>query len=130
MNRFKSVDFFQVEMASQTDTALDQLNHINNTAFSTIERFKPFDRYTDHQLQDGLVGQQEPDRMRFIVMKLWGELWNWKLRIHMIEKESTQLSDVIGHVISMMLRLYLEGIITRSLFFYVCTHLYLTRCRD
>ena len=115
-------------MASQTDTALDQLNHID-TVFSNIEKFEPFDRYTtlqslyttlDHQLQDGLMGQLESDRMRFIV----GKLWDLKLQIHMIEKECTQLSDVIGHVISLMLHLYLEGIITRSLFVYVCTHLY------
>ena len=42
----------------------------------------------------------------------------------MIEKECAQLTDVIGHVISLMLELYLEGIITRSLFVYVCMHLY------
>ena len=58
--------------------------------------------------------------MRFIVAKLW----DLKLQIHMIEKECAQLSDVIGHVISLMLHLYLEGIITRLLFVHVCTHLY------
>ena len=42
----------------------------------------------------------------------------------MIEKEGAQLSDVIGHVISLMLHLYLEGITTRSLFVYMCMHLY------
>ena len=64
------------------------------------------------------MGQQESDCMRFIV----GKLWDLKLQIHMIEKECAQLSDVIGHVISLMLHLYLLGIITRSLFVYVCTH--------
>ena len=44
MSRFKSVEFFHVEMASQADTALDQLNHITDTAFSSIETFEPFDR--------------------------------------------------------------------------------------
>ena len=57
-----------MEMASQTDRALDQLNHIIDTTFSSVEKFEPFDRYTmlqslytalDHQLQDGLIGQQE-----------------------------------------------------------------------
>ena len=76
MNRFKSVEFFYVEMASQTDTALDKLNHIIATVFSNIERFEPFDRYTtlqslytalNHQLLDGLMGQHESDLMRFIV---------------------------------------------------------------
>ena len=114
-------------MASGTGTALDQLNHIIDTTFSSVETFKPFDRYTslqslytalDHQLQDGLMDQQEFDRTRFIVRKLWV----LKLQIHMIEKEGTQLSDVIGLVITLML--YSEGIITRSLFVYVCTHLY------
>ena len=71
MNRFKSLEFFQVEMASQTDTALNQLNHIIDTVFPNIGKFEPFDRYTtlqslytalDHQLQDGLMGQQESDR--------------------------------------------------------------------
>ena len=61
----------------------------------------------------------EFDRTRFIVRKLW----DLKLQIHMIEKEGTQLSDVIGHIITLMLHLYSEGIITRSLFVYVCTHL-------
>ena len=95
-------------MASLADTtALDQLNRIIDATFSSIEKFEPFDRYTtlqslytalDHQLEDGLMGQQEPDRMRFIV----GKLWDLKLQIHMIEKECAQLSDVIGHAISLM----------------------------
>ena len=42
----------------------------------------------------------------------------------MIEKDDAQLSDDIGHVISLMLDKYSESIITRSLFFYVCMHLY------
>ena len=44
--------------------------------------------------------------MWFIVEKLW----DLKLQIHMIEKEDAQLTDVIGHVISLMLDLHLEGI--------------------
>ena len=58
--------------------------------------------------------------MRFIV----GKLWDLMLQIHMIEIEDAQLTDVIGHVISLMLDLHLEGIIKRSLFVYVCMHLY------
>ena len=58
--------------------------------------------------------------MRLIV----GKLWDLKLQVHMIEKECAQLTYVIGHVISLMLDLYLEGIIARSLFVYVCVHLY------
>ena len=55
-------------MASQADTSLGQLNHIIDATFSNIDKFEPFDRYTtlqslytalDHQLQDGLKGQQE-----------------------------------------------------------------------
>ena len=71
-------------------------------------------------MEDGLIRLQESDRMRFIVRKLW----DLKLQIHMLEKECTQLIDVIGHVISLMLDLYLEGIVPRSLFVYVCMHLY------
>ena len=128
MNRSEE-EFFHVEIASRTDTVLDQLNHIIDATFSNIEKFEPFVRYTplqslytalDHQLQDGLMGQQESDRMRFIV----GKLWDLKLQIHMIEKECAQMSDVIGHVVSLMQDLYLECIITRSLFVYVCTPLY------
>ena len=44
--------------------------------------------------------------MRFIV----GKFWDLKLQIHMIEKEDAQLPDVIGHVISLMFDLHLEGI--------------------
>ena len=59
---------------------LVQLYHIINTTFSSVAKCEPFDRYTtlqslytalDHQLQDGLMGQQEFDRTRFIVRKLW-----------------------------------------------------------
>ena len=60
-------------MASRTDTALDQLNHIIDATFSSVEKFEPFDRYTtlqslyialDYQLQDGLMDQQEFDRKK------------------------------------------------------------------
>ena len=116
-------------MASRTDMALDQLNHIINVTFSNIEQFEPLVRYTtlqsldsalDHQLQDGLMAQREFDRTRFIVRKLW----DLKLQIYMIEKEGTQPPDAIGHIITLMLHQYTEGIIARSLFVYECTHLY------
>ena len=125
MNRSKRVEFYHIEMTSQTGTALDQLDYAIATAFYSIRKFEPFDRYTslqwlytslDHQLQDRLMGQHESDRMWFVVRKLW----DMKLQIHMIEKEDTQLTDVIGDNIT----LHLEGIITRSLFVYVCAHLY------
>ena len=95
-------------MASRANTALDQLNHIIDATFSSVETFEPFGRYTTlqslytalgHQLQDGLMDQHEFDRTRYIVRKLW----NLKLQIHMNEKEITQLSDVIGHIIKLML---------------------------
>ena len=70
----------------------------------------------DHQLEDGLMSQQESDRMRFIV----GKLWDLRLQIHMIEKECAHPTDVI----SLMLDLYLENVVTRSLFVYVSVHLY------
>ena len=129
MNRCKSVEFIHIEMVSRNDTSLDQLNHLINTTFSSISKFEPIDQYTtlqslytalDRQLQDGLMGQQESDCMQFVVRKLW----DLKLQIHMIEKEDAQLTDVIGHVITFMLDLHLGGIITRSLFVYVCVHLY------
>ena len=116
-------------MASRTDTALNQLTDVINDTFPSIRKFEPFDRYTtlqslytalDHQLQDGLMGQHESDRTRFVVRKLW----DLKLQIHMIEMQDAQLTDVIGHIITLMLDLHLEGIITISLFVYVCVHLY------
>ena len=94
-----------------SDTALDQLNHIIDATFSSVENFEPFDWYTtlqslytalDHQLQDGLMDQDEFGRTRYSVRKLW----DLKLQIHMIEKEGTQLSDAIGHIITLMLHLY------------------------
>ena len=103
-------------MASRTVTALDQLNHIIDATFSNIKQFEQF----DHQVEDGLMRQQESNRMRFIV----GTLWDLKLQIHMFENKCTQLTDVIGDVISLMLDLYLEYIIPRSLFVCVCMHLY------
>ena len=95
-------------MASRTVTALDQLNHIIDATFASVEQFERFDRYTtlqslytalDHQAEDVLMIQQEFDRMRFIV----GKLWDLKLQTHMLEMECAQLTDVIGHVISLML---------------------------
>ena len=80
---------------------MDQLNPIIDTTFSNVHKFEPLDRYItlqslytalDHQLQDGLMDQQEFDRTRFIVRKLW----DLKLQIHMIENGGTKLSDVIG----------------------------------
>ena len=56
-------EFFHIEMASQTVTSLDQLNHIIDATFSIIEQFERFDRYTtlqslytalDHQMEDGI----------------------------------------------------------------------------
>ena len=66
-------------MASRSVTALSELNHIIDATFSNIEQFERFDRYTtlqslrtalDHQVEDGLMRQQECDRMRFKVMGL------------------------------------------------------------
>ena len=45
------------------------------------------------------MGQQECDRMRFIV----GKSWDLKLQIHLLEKGCTQIADVFAHVISLML---------------------------
>ena len=65
-------------MASRSATSLGELNHIINATFSNIEQFERFERYTtlqslyialDHQVDDGLMRQQECDRMRFIVGK-------------------------------------------------------------
>ena len=67
--------------------ALDQLNHIIDATFSSIEQFERFDRDTtlqslytalDHEVEDGLMRPQGSDRMRFIV----GKLWDLKLQIH------------------------------------------------
>ena len=63
------------------------------------------------------MDQQEFDRTRFIVQKLW----DLKLQNHIIEKEGTQLSGDSYYVDA---ALYSDGIITRSLFVYVCTYLY------
>ena len=63
-------------MTSRYVTALGELNHIMNATLSNIEQFERFDRYTTlqslyaalyRQVEDGLMGQQECDRMRFIV---------------------------------------------------------------
>ena len=116
-------------MTSRSVTALSELNHIIDATFSNIEQFERFDRYTAlqslctalyHQVEDGLVRQQECDRMRFIV----GNSWELKLQIHLVEKGCTQLPGVIAHIISLMLDLYLEDVIPKSLFVCVCSQLY------
>ena len=64
----KSIKSRKELMVSRTDTALDRLNHIIDTTFSSVEKFEPVDRFTtlqllytarDRQLQDGMMGQQE-----------------------------------------------------------------------
>ena len=57
--------------------------------------------------------------MRFIV----GKSWDLKLQIHLLEKGCAQLADIIAHI-SLMLDLYLEDVIPKSLFVCVCTQLY------
>ena len=116
-------------MTSRPTTALSELNHIIDGTFSNIEQYERFDRYTtlqslctalDHQVEDGLMRQQECDRMRFVV----GKSWDLKLQIHLLEKGCTQLADVIAHIISLMLDLYLEDVFPKSLFVCVCSQLY------
>ena len=101
------------------------MNDIINATFSNIEQFERFDRYTTlrslytalyRQVEDGLMGQQECDRTRFIVRKSW----DLKLQIHLLEMGCTQVADVIAHIISLMLDLYLEDVIPKCLF--VCAH--------
>ena len=110
---------------------MDQLNHLIDTTFADVEKFESSNRrYTlqslyaalDHQLQDGLLAQHEFDRMRYIVRKLF----DVKLQIHAIKVEpSLPLPvDVVGHTVALMLDLYSEGILPRTLFVYVCTHLW------
>ena len=67
-------------------------------------------------VEDGLMRQQESDRKRFIV----GKLWDLKPQIHMHENECA--TDVT-HDISLMLNLYLKDIFPKSLFVCVCMHL-------
>ena len=90
-------------MTSRSATTLSELNHIIDATFSNIEQFERFDRHTtlhslctalDHQVEDGLVRQQECNRMRFVV----GKSWDLKLQIHLLEKGCTQLAGVIAHV--------------------------------
>ena len=116
-------------MTSRSVTALSELNHNIDATFSNIERFERFDRYTtlqslctalDHQVEDGLMRQKECDRMRFIVEKSW----DLKLQIHLLEKGCTRLAGVIAHIISLMLDLYLEEVIPKSLFGCICSQLY------
>ena len=111
---------------------MDQLTHLIDATFSDVEKFELFHHrchcytlqslYTalDHQLQDGLVAQHEFDRMRYVVRKLF----DLKLQLHAIEAEpSLPLpADVIEQTIALMLDLYAEGILSRSLFICVCTH--------
>ena len=109
---------------------MDLLNHLIVTTFSDVEKFESSNRrytlqslYTalDPQLHDGLIAQHEFGCMRYIVRKLFDLLQN-----HAIEAEpSLPLpADVIGHTVALVLDLYSEGILTRSLFVYVCTHLW------
>ena len=90
-----------------------QLKHVIDSTFSNIEQSERFDRYTtlqslhtalDHQVEDGLMRLEKYNRMRFIVRKL-------KLQLH-LEKEAD--------VFSLMLDLYLEDVIPKSL--HVCMY--------
>ena len=67
------------------------------------------------------MAQHEFDRMRYVVRKLF----DLKLQLLEIEAEpSLPLpADVIEHTIALMLDLYSERILSRSLFICVCIHL-------
>ena len=97
-----------------------------NIIFSDVEKFESSNRrrYTLQSLYTALGHQlmAQLDRMRYIVRKIF----DLKLQIHAIEAELSLsvAADVIGHTVALMFDLYSEGILTRSLFVYVCTHLW------
>ena len=68
----------------------------------------------------GLIGTLLCNRLRFIV----GKSWDLKLQIHLLEKGCALLADIIAHIISLMVDLYLEDVIPKSLFVCVCSQLY------
>ena len=125
-----------IEMASRQVggddnwTAFDQLNDIIDVRLANVEQFElqrgrrtslsSLYEALDHQLQECLLDDRGYQHQRYIVPKLW----DLKLQIHMQEKEDARLSDVIGHIVSLLLDLYLENVISKSIFIYVCTHLY------
>ena len=110
---------------------MEQLAHLIDDTFSDVEKFKSFCHHRctlqslyaalDHQLQDGLVVQHEYDRMRYVVRKLF----DLKLQMRAIEAEPSlpPPADVVEHTIALMLDLYSEGILSRSLFIRGCTRL-------
>ena len=115
--------FFCIE--TTTLTVMDQLTQLVDATFSDVERFESSHRrhrytlqslYTaiDHQLQDGLMAPHEFDCMRYVVRKPF----DLKLQLHAIEAEPPLPlpADVIEHTIVLMLDLYSEGILSRSLF--------------
>ena len=111
---------------------MDQLTHLIDATCSDVKKFESSHcrhRYTlqslytaaDHQLQDGLMAPRDIDRMRYVVRKLF----DLKLQIHAIEVQPP-LSlpvGVVEHTIALMLDLYSEGMLSRSLFICVCTNL-------
>ena len=116
-------------------TVMEQLTHLIAATFSDVEKFESSNRhrhrytihslYTalDNQLQDVLVAGQEYAvcGMRYVVRKLF----DLKLQIHAIETEPSLAlpADGIEHTIALMLELYSEVILWRSLFICVCTNL-------
>ena len=101
---------------------MEQLTHLIDATFSDVEKFESSTRHRHRcTLADGLLAQHDFDRMRYVVRKLF----DLKLQIHAINaKPSLPLPvDVIEYTTALMLDLYSESILPRSLFICVCTHL-------
>ena len=103
---------------------MEQLAHLIDDTFSVVEKFESFRHHRctlqssyaalDHQLQDGRMVQHEYDRMQYVVRKLF----DLKLQKRAIEAETSlpPPADVVEHTIALMLDLYSEGILSRSIF--------------
>jgi len=113
-------------MALRLD-ALDELEYIISELFYDVEKFEPYNRNVtlqslyravDNQLQDGLIRDYSYNRYRYYIQKLW----DLKLQIYKYRYELTL--DTVDHIIGLILDLYSEGLITKTLFIGVCARLH------
>ena len=101
-------------------SALDELRFVLEGVFARIEQFERpaptslHSLYTAlyHQLEDGLMQQEEFEDQRFMALKAW----NLKLQLDWVESESASLASIVSSMLDLA--------IPKPLFVCVCSQLF------
>ena len=101
-------------------SALDELRFVLEDVFARIEQYERpaptslHSLYTAlyHQLEDGLMQQEEFEAQRFMALKAW----NLKLQLDWVESGSASFASIVSSMLDLA--------IPKPLFVCVCSHLF------